>query len=278
MSRVRLGVVLAAGAVAIGAGAVAWAQSAVREVREIRPGLLAGYLPKGATPDSLAIIPPAPDPHSPTQARDDAAAKAAQAFRGSPRWTLATQDADLTFPAAADDYACAVGVRIGAETTPRLYQLLRRTLTDAGLSTYPTKTKFQRPRPFMVAGGSTCTPQDEKMLRGDGSYPSGHSAVGWAWALILAEAAPDRATQILARGRGFMQSRVVCNVHWQSDIEAGATMGAAVVARLHDEPDFRAYLEAARSEIAAARTAGQAPQRDCAAEASAAASAPLLQP
>ena len=106
------------------------------------------------------------------------------------------------------------------------------------------------------------------MLRNDGSYPSGHSAIGWAWALILAEAAPDRADAILARGRSFSQSRIVCNVHWLSDTEEGRMMGSAVVAKLHDNATFRADLDAARGEIAAARAAGHTPSRDCAQEAS----------
>jgi acid phosphatase (class A) len=263
-----------------GAGAVAVAQSQAPagSIPQTRPGFLAGYLPKGATPDSLVIVPPAPAPQSATQARDDAAAKAARAFANTPRWALAAQDADLRSPSSADAFSCALGVKIGPDTTPRLYLLMRRTLADAGLSTYPTKTRYQRPRPFMVRGGPICTPQDEAGLRKDGSYPSGHAALGWAWALVLAEAAPDRADAVLARGRAFMQSRVICNVHWQSDIEAGATMGAAVVARLHDEPAFRADLDAARAEIASVRASGQGAGRDCQAEAAALASAPLAQP
>ena len=105
------------------------------------------------------------------------------------------------------------------------------------------------------------------MLRNDGSYPSGHSAIGWGWALLLTEIIPDRTDAILARGRAFGHSRVICNVHWQSDIDAGKLIAAATVARLHADPAFRADLEAARSEVAAARSAGSAPPGDCAAEA-----------
>lgn len=237
-------------------------------VPEIRPGILAGYLAAGAAPNSLSLIPPPPAPGSPAQARDDAAAKAAVAISGGPRWVLATLDADLAFPAAAEVFSCSLGVKVAPETTPRLYVLLRRTLADAGLSTYPTKNKYKRARPFTVNNAPICTPADEAMLRNDGSYPSGHSAIGWAWALILAEAAPDRADAVLARGRSFSQSRIVCNVHWLSDTEEGRMMGSATVAKLHDNATFRADLEAARAEITAARTAGHTPTRDCTVEAS----------
>jgi acid phosphatase (class A) len=227
------------------------------------PGYPPGYLAAGTTPNSLTLLPPPPAPGSAAQARDDDAAKAAVARSGGPRWMQAVEDADLHFPKVAETFSCAVGVRITEADTPRLYVLLRRSLVDVGLSTYPTKIKYQRARPFMVDGGPTCTPGDEAALRKDGSYPSGHSAVGWGWALILVEAAPERADAILARGRAFGQSRVECNVHWLSDTEEGRLMASGVVARLHDDAAFRDDLAAARSEIAA----GRAPTRDCAKEA-----------
>jgi acid phosphatase (class A) len=234
---------------------------------EQRMILSSGYLARGAAPNSLDLLPAPPAAGSAAQARDDEAAKAALALRDSPRWTQAEQDADLRFPDAAKTFACALDVEVSKTSTPRLYRLLQRTLVDIGLSTYPTKTKFQRARPFTVNGAPICTPEAEASLRRDGSYPSGHSAVGWGWALILAEAAPDRQNEVFARGRAFGQSRVVCNVHWLSDTEAGRLMASATVARLHDQPAFRADLAAARQEIKAARSSGRKPTRDCAAEA-----------
>jgi acid phosphatase (class A) len=102
-----------------------------------------------------------------------------------------------------------------------------------------------------------------------GSYPSGHTTIGWIWALILAEIAPERINAILSRGLAFGESRVVCNVHWESDVVAGRTLGAGVVARLHADAAFREDLEAAKVEFAAIRAKGLKPRRDCAAEAAA---------
>jgi acid phosphatase (class A) len=114
-----------------------------------------------------------------------------------------------------------------------------------------------------------CTPDEQELLRKNGSYPSGHTAVGWAWALILTEIAPDRADAILARGRAFGESRNVCNVHWHSDVAEGRFMGASAVARLHADPVFLAELEAAKAEYKAALSKGLKPSRDCDAEAAA---------
>jgi acid phosphatase (class A) len=237
-----------------------------------------GYVPRDALPNSLMLLSPAPDPHSATQARDDAAESAANAYRQGPRWALAALDADLSFPSAAGTFSCALGVNVSPETTPHLYTMLERVRVDAGRSTGLAKDQYNRQRPFVVVGGATCKPQDEADLRHNGSYPSGHSTIGWSWALVLAEADPDQGAAILARGRAFLQSRVVCNVHWLSDTEAGGLLAAAVVARLHDEPAFVADMKASEAEIQAAHAAGQKPSRDCAAEAAAIASAPNLQP
>ena len=88
------------------------------------------------------------------------------------------------------------------------------------------------------------------MLAKDGSYPSGHASLGWAWGLILAEMAPERANALVARGQAFGQSRVICGVHWQSDVTQGRIIGAATVARLHADPVFRAQVDAAGSRRA----------------------------
>jgi acid phosphatase (class A) len=224
-----------------------------------------GYLPRDAVPDSLLLNPPPPPAGSSAEARDLAAAAAAVALHGTPRWDLATRDADLFGPNVADTYSCAAGLPIGPATTPKLNALMRRALLDLAGATSPTKRKYMRPRPFMANGKPLCTPEAEKVLRSDGSYPSGHSALGYGWGLILAEAIPDRAAQLVARGRAFGDSRRICNVHWLSDIEEGRVVASAVVARLNAEPAFQADLAAARAEVAA--LASKDPGRDCTAEA-----------
>ncbi len=261
---------LAVAAVAAGSGVA----TAVRSQAQPAPALVTspsqvatGYLTQAAMPSSLTLLPPPPAAGSGAVLRDEESARAAVALHGGPRWTVATQDAILAFPAAAETFSCAVDAPITETDTPRLYALMRRMMSDVGRSVRPTKMKFQRARPFTVNGAPQCTPELDAVLRNDGSYPSGHSAIGWGWALALAEAAPDRADQVLARGRAFGQSRVVCNVHWLSDTEEGRMMAAGVVARLHDDEAFRADLAAAKAELAKARAAGLKPTRDCAKEA-----------
>ncbi|KLD77343.1 phosphatase PAP2 family protein [Xanthomonas hyacinthi] len=228
------------------------------------PGTAIGYLDAAAVPASLQLLPPPPAAGTPGEALDLAVNREALALRGSPRWQQAARDAALNFPAGANQFACALGIAVDARRTPHLYTLLERSRVDASATTRAAKKHYQRPRPFMLNLQPTCAPGDEDDLRRNGSYPSGHSTLGWTWALILSEATPNRADALIARGRNYGESRLVCNVHWQSDVLAGRFMGAALVARLHANPAFQADLQAARGEIARAQALGAAPQEDCA--------------
>ena len=247
-------------------------------VPELRPGVLTGYLSKQALPDSVAILPPPPEVGSPAAELDQAVALASLALRDTPRWRLAAMDGDLSFPTAAGAFSCALGAPITEQDTPFLYQMLRRVETDAGYATFAAKDKYRHARPFMLDGEPICTPDKEEDLRKQGSYPSGHTSIGWAWALVLTEVAPDKADSVLARGRAFGDSRLVCNVHWESDVIEGRTIGAAVVARVHGEPAFLADLEAAKAEFKAVREKQLPPQRDCQFEAQALSQTPFELP
>jgi acid phosphatase (class A) len=228
--------------------------------------LAPGYLDPAGLPVRLALLGAPPKADSAALARDEEARRAALALRGTTREKLAATDAELSFPGPANTFACAMGTPISEKTTPHLYTLMQRTLTDAGGSTYAGKNAYNRTRPFVTHNEGTCRKDMEPILRTDGSWPSGHSAAGWAWGLILAEINPARATELMTRGLSYGQSRVICNAHWQSDVDAGRIMGAATVASLHGNPAFLADLAAAKDEIKAAQKAGLKPTEDCAAE------------
>lgn len=269
-----MGAVAAAGALTLLAGCQTTpppttSPEAVGEVRA-GSGYLNGYLPRDQQPNSLALLPPPPAAGSEAAAADLARHRATRALRDSPRWQQARTDVNLKFPAAAGVFACSLGINITAERTPHLNMLLRRSLVDTGQATYTAKDHYKRQRPFAALGESTCEPKEEAALAKDGSYPSGHAALGWGWALILAELAPERAQAIFERGHAFGDSRVVCGVHWQSDVDQGRTVGAAAVARLHGHATFLAQMAEARREIAEARARNDVPAAAaCTAEAAA---------
>ena len=197
-------------------------------------------------PTARRLLPPPPAAGSAALAADEDAYRSTRKLRDTPRWALAAKDADLTFPEGRRDvlvrarHAHLGGSHAAPEhaAAPRAQRREPRERQAEGA--------LQAPAALMVHGDTSCTPRDQLK---DDSYPSGHASIGWAWALALAEIAPDRANAILARGLAYGQSRVVCGVHWKSDIEAGRVVGASTVSRLHADPVFAAQLAAARKEV-----------------------------
>ena len=228
-----------------------------------------GYLQDIDYPDSLALVPAPPAAGSAAFALDEDIAARTFAVRDTPRFAQALVDYDMSFPHAAGAFSCALNAPISEQETPLLYKLLRRTVVDAGKTTLAAKNFYQRQRPFMLNGQPICAPETKAHLENDGSYPSGHTTVGWTWALILTEISPEQTDALLVRARTFGESRNVCNHHWFSDVDWGRTVGAAIVARLHASAEFRADLAAARAELVAVRNKKLPPSRDCSVEAAA---------
>ncbi|WP_312683524.1 acid phosphatase [Stenotrophomonas chelatiphaga] len=230
-----------------------------------------GYLEQTQVPDSIALVPAPPAAGTVSAALDVQVSREALALRGTERFAQASLDADDSFPKGplppgGNQFSCALGMDVDSSRTPAIFSLLQRSRRDASATAGPAKNQHLRQRPYVVNAAPTCTPEEEDKKRETGSYPSGHGIAGWAWALILAEVAPERADAIFARGRNYAESRLVCNMHWHSDIVQARFLGAALVARLHDNPEFQADLLAAEREIAAARATGRSSSRDCAAE------------
>jgi acid phosphatase (class A) len=236
----------------------------------MRPMLGQGYLTAEAAPDGLALVPPPPAPGSPEAAGDARGEAAALALRGTLRWELARQDADLRSPAATGAFSCAAGRVISPDTTPRTDALLRRTLSDFARASAAAKQHYGRKRPFEGNGQPICTPEEEGALRGNASYPSGHATIGYGWALVLADLLPQRRAELLARGEDFGDSRRICNVHFASDVAAGRALALPVLKRLLADRVFQADLAAARAELQALAPAAP----DCAHEAAARTLAP----
>jgi hypothetical protein len=247
--------------------------SELGSVPEFHPELgldaLQGYLDPKALPDSLKLVPPPPPAGSAAFANDEAVANATFGLRDTPRYALAVSDFDLRLPRLIDDFSCALDGEITQDNAPYLATLLRRSFSDIGLSTYSAKNYYKRKRPFQLNDLPMGVPEYRAQLEKDPSYPSGHTAIGWGFALILSELAPERANELLDRGRAFGESRIVVNHHWFSDVVWGRAIGAATVARLHAEPTFRADMEAARVEIGGVRAKGLNPTHDCKTEAAA---------
>lgn len=204
---------------------------------------LAPYLTATQMPDLTRILPPPPTSGDPRAVDDRETFRTTRRLAGTPRWTMATKD-------VTDDrftvFACAMGRTLDARSAPALARVFAR-MGDGGM-VGRAKDRFAARRPYLDQPGAICEAKTAH-LAGNGDYPSGHTSNGWATALVLAELMPERATQILRRGRQYGESRYVCGAHSRSAVEAGFMAGAVMVSRLHASAAFRTDMDRARAEI-----------------------------
>ncbi|MDR2368976.1 MAG: phosphatase PAP2 family protein [Deltaproteobacteria bacterium] len=213
-----------------------------------------GFLSEAEDP-VLDFLPAPPVDESPDFARDINVYWRTRTKRDDDRWLRASADADIArnWNVIFKD---SFGLTLDKKNTPFTYELLARASSDVEVSFNEVKDKYKRPRPFVYFNqpfGTTCLPAEEASIKNNGSYPSGHSAYSWLMAQILSEISPERLDAIMARGLDYGFSRVICGVHWVSDIEAGRYVASAVNARLHGNLGFQELLAKAKAEIARLR-------------------------
>jgi acid phosphatase (class A) len=219
-----------------------------------RPGRMPGYLDAEAVPDEARFLPPPPAPGSPLADADVEIFRATRTLENGRRWRQAAADARIDPASVVGDFGCALGVDLDLAQAPNLSRLLGRSRADLVPIVGEAKRRFHRARPFVTHKGPVCVGAGGLGPRS--SYPSGHAATGWLYALVLAQVEPARSAQILARGRAYGESRVVCGVHYASDIDAGRAVSTALVDALSANSEFRSDVRAARAEIDAWRAAG----------------------
>lgn len=208
------------------------------------------YLTVNDMPNAMNYLPKHPTPLDHTYYDDWVQYCWGKTVRDTPRGNQAFVDATYSAAAIATTFNPAFGMTISKSNTPELYTLLSRVISDCSNGTNKAKNGYMRKRPFDLYDETSLTPSAEASLKKNGSYPSGHTTAGWTFALILAEINPERQDTILSRGYQYGQSRVICGVHYQSDVTAGRMVASAVVARLHADPAFMEQLKKAKEEFA----------------------------
>lgn len=232
-----------------------FAQQKIKDVRT-NPDLY--FLQADEVANSLELLPAPPQPGSILWMNDEAQYQWGKLQRNTPRGDQAAADARVGGDGVPNAFSEAFGIKISKETTPEIYKLVLGMREDAGdLATRAAKNYYMRVRPFAFYHETTCNPEQQQELSTNGSYPSGHTAIGWATALILSEINVDRQNEILKRGYEMGQSRVICGYHFQSDVDAARLVSSAVVARLHANKNFMAQLEKAKAEFAKLDKAGK---------------------
>ena len=208
------------------------------------------YFTQGEMPDMMVFLPGPPDSTSVAFMNDVARYYWGKGMRHDPeRAAQATRDAVYGLETILTEFEEAFGMKVTKEDTPEIYKvLLEGTATCDSICTRP-KREYMRRRPFMVFNEPTLYPEDEPALRLNGSFPSGHTLLGWSSALLMMEINPDRATEIMARGYRYGENRLVVGAHWQSDTDAARLAASVAYARLHTSERFLEQMRKAREEF-----------------------------
>lgn len=234
------------------------AQTTETKIKDHRTNPDVYFLEEGDLPNSLELLPGPPDAGSIAFLYDRARYDWGKSMRNTPRGEQAFQDARVGGDGVPHAFSEAFGIPISKETTPEIYTLVVGMREDAGdLATREAKNYYNRTRPYSYYGEDTCNPEQQKELSTNGSYPSGHTSIGWATALVLSEINPDRQDEILERGYQMGESRVICGYHFQSDVDAGRITAAGAVARLHADEGFNNQLQKAKKEFAKLQKEGK---------------------
>ena len=204
------------------------------------------YLPAAGF-SILDVVPPAPVAGDARYEADRAIFAKTRALHGTDRWQLATRDVSEKPADLLRDFSCAAGLQLTPENAPHLTSLLVAAALDTARVNNEAKNRFRRARPFTIDNGPICQPEAEVVNSFD--YPSGHTTRGWTWATILAELLPGRAASILARGRAYGESRIVCGVHNASAVEAGRLSASATLSAMRPGKRFQADMAVARHEL-----------------------------
>jgi len=194
--------------------------------------------------DASLFLPPPPATDSARTQEELAELRALAAGTSAERKAAAARDARDETP---DIFNGAIGFDIA--TKPQTRKLLQMVADEEDTDSKVAKTFFHRPRPYVVDDTlATCEPK--KPGKPANSYPSGHSTLAFSMGVVLAHLMPAKAQAILARSAEYAENRLICGVHYRSDIVAGQQFGTVLALKLIENATFKTQMQAASAELA----------------------------
>ena len=195
--------------------------------------------------DASRFLPPPPAEDSARTKAELEELKAYAASSTAAQKAAATADAKDETP---DIFNGAIGFDIA--TTPQTQKLLQIVVEEEDGDTKDAKAFFHRYRPYAVLPElHACTPTKPGKAANANSYPSGHATLAFSMGVVLAQLMPDKAQAILARSAQYAENRLICGVHYRSDIVAGQQFGTVLALKLMQKPAFQQQMAAAQAEL-----------------------------
>lgn len=199
--------------------------------------------------DPSLILPPPPKDGDPAAVEGRAELRRIAAARTPERLAQARQDDELEDIRAI---AAPLGPAFRLDRFPATAKLFADLRNEDSVAAKQAKAVFKRERPYIFDRAlDVCDDGHDKQ----NSYPSGHATMAWSASAVLANLIPGKAQTILGHATDYVESRLVCGVHYRSDIDAGHVLAIALVGKLMTKPEFQAEVEAARAELTAAHIA-----------------------
>jgi acid phosphatase (class A) len=219
---------------ALSAAAHAEDEGSVAELRYLRPSQV----------ELSKILTAPPKPGSRAERRDLAISLWYQKRRTPAMIALARDDQDRS----VFRFGSIFGAVFTEGRLPKSAAFFASVLSDERTVGAEAKKFWSRPRPFVTSTLiHPCV--DEPPTN---SYPSNHATTGMLYAQILVRMLPGERARIFARAAQYAKNRVICGVHYESDIEAGERAGAIEAQAMFMNSAFRRDFDAARAEIRAA--------------------------
>lgn len=213
------------------------------------------YLTVDQLPDWQECLPAPPDAMSADFTRDIARYMWGRVQRfDSVRAAMAWRDASWSIDSLIAEFEEPFGMKISPVTTPAIYRVLVNGVLTIEQSRVKPKKFYARRRPFEVMNQPMFTRYEEEYLRGEGSYPSGHTVRGWSVALLLTQINPAAAEALFRRAWLYGESRVIVGAHWQSDVDVSRAATSLNFACLQSSPLFQAHMAQAQDEFRASAT------------------------
>lgn len=208
------------------------------------------YFTQSELPNMVNFLPPPPEFESSRFAADqNQYLWGIRQRQDEERAAMAIRDANYGMQTIIQEFCPILGLEITKEETPELYTLLQDVGATCDSISNRAKEKYMRTRPFVYYNQPTLVPEQEEEHITNGSYPSGHTVLGWTMALLLSDINPVVADTLLARGYEYGQSRVIAGYHWQSDVDAGRLGASVLYAKLQGNERFREQLAKAQQEF-----------------------------